>query len=87
MVPGGMSVIGDWTCLKTMASEDSEGCVRLYPGHKVDAADLADYLHCEPALVETALDVFGKLQWITVEDGVIRVPGFGKAGLSEAELA
>ena len=86
-VPDGLAVIGAWKCMEALAAADPEGCVRLCPGHSADVPALADYFRCDPAVVEKALEIFGKLQWLTAEDGLIRVPGYGRAGLSEEELA
>ena len=86
-VPDGLAVIGAWKCMETLAAGDPEGCVRLSPNQPMDARALAGFFRCDPAVVETALEIFGKLQLLTVEDGLIRVPGYGKAGLSEEELA
>ena len=86
-VPDGLAVIGAWKCMEALAAGDPEGCVRLSPDQPMDARALAGFFRCDPAVVETALDIFGRLQLLTVEDGLIRVPGCGKAGLSEEELA
>ena len=86
-VPDGFAVIGVWKCMEALAAEDPEGCVRLSPDQPMDASAVARFFRCDPAVVETALEIFGKLQRLTVEDGLIRVSGFGKAGLSEKELA
>ena len=85
--PDGLAVIGAWKSMEALAAEDPEGCVRLFPGHSMDVPALADYFRCDPAVVEKTLEIFRKMQWLTVEDGQIRVPGHGKAELGEEEAA
>lgn len=36
-----LSILGAWNCMKTLAREDPEGCVRLMPGLSMDIAALA----------------------------------------------
>ena len=35
-----LSILGAWNCMKTLAREDPEGCVRLMPGLSMDMAAL-----------------------------------------------
>ena len=35
-----LSILGAWNCMKTLAREDPEGCVRLMPGLSMDIAAL-----------------------------------------------
>lgn len=39
--PEGVAILGAWDCMKTLAQEDPEGCVRLMPGLSMDIAALA----------------------------------------------
>ena len=69
-----LSILGAWNCMKTLAREDPEGCVRLMPGLPMDTAALAGFLRCPEALVEKTVSVFAKLRRLTVKDGLIRLP-------------
>ena len=69
-----LSILGAWNCMKTLAREDPEGCVRLMPGLSMDMAALAGFLRCPEALVKKTVSVFAKLRWLTVKDGLIRLP-------------
>lgn len=73
--PDGVAMIGAWDCMKTLAKSDPEGCVRLSPGLPMDIPALADYLHCSVDIVNKTLELFGQMQWLTVKDGLIRIPG------------
>ncbi len=73
-----LSILGAWNCMKTLAREDPEGCVRLMPGLPMDTAALAGFLHCPEALVEKTVSVFAKLRRLTVKDGLIRLPALGE---------
>ena len=68
-----LSILGAWDCMKTLAQEDPEGCVRLMPGLSMDMAALAGFLRCPEALVEKTVSIFAKLRRLTVKDGVIRL--------------
>ena len=39
--PDGVAILSAWGCMKTLAREDPEGCVRLTPGLSMDIAALA----------------------------------------------
>lgn len=71
--PEGVAILGAWDCMKTLAQEDPEGCVRLMPGLSMDMAALAGFLRCPEALVEKTVSIFAKLRRLTVKDGVIRL--------------
>ena len=73
-----LSILGAWNCMKTLAREDPEGCVRLMPGLSMDMAALAGFLRCPEALVEKTVSVFAKLRRLTVKDGLIRLPALGE---------
>ena len=73
-----LSILGAWNCMKTLAREDPEGCVRLMPGLSMDMAALAGFLRCPEALVKKTVSVFAKLRWLTVKDGLIRLPALGE---------
>ena len=73
MEPDGAAVIGVWNGMQTMAGEDPEGCVRLNPGQPMDVRVLAGFFRCTVAVVEKVIEIFGKLQWLTVEGGLIRI--------------
>lgn len=73
--PDGVAMIGAWDCMKTLATSDPEGCVRLSPSLPMDIPALADYLHCSIDIVNKTLELFGQMQWLTVKDGLIRIPG------------
>ncbi len=45
--PDGISMIGVWNGMKTLASADPEGCVRLNPGLPMDSAQ--HWLPCSTA--------------------------------------
>ena len=72
-----LSILGAWNCMKTLAREDPEGCVRLMPGLSMDMAALAGFLRCPEALVEKTVSVFAKLRRLTVKDGLIRLQALG----------
>ena len=76
--PDGIAILGAWNCMKTLAREDPEGCVRLMPGLSMDMAALAGFLRCPEALVEKTVSVFAKLRRLTVKDGLIRLPALGE---------
>ncbi len=76
--PDGIAILGAWNCMKTLAREDPEGCVRLMPGLSMDTAALAGFLRCPEALVEKTVSVFAKLRRLTVKDGLIRLPALGE---------
>ena len=73
-----LSILGAWNCMKTLAREDPEGCVRLMPGLSMDMAALAGFLRCPEALVKKTVSVFAKLRRLTVKDGLIRLPALGE---------
>lgn len=73
-----LSILGAWNCMKTLAREDPEGCVRLMPGLSMDMVALAGFLRCPEALVEKTVSVFAKLRRLTVKDGLIRLPALGE---------
>ena len=73
-----LSILGAWNCMKTLAREDPEGCVRLMPGLSMDMSALAGFLRCPEALVEKTVSVFAKLRRLTVKDGLIRLPALGE---------
>ena len=73
-----LSILGAWNCMKTLAREDPEGCVRLMPGLSMDMAALAGFLRCPEALVEKTVSVFAKLRRLTVKDGLIRLQALGE---------
>lgn len=73
-----LSILGAWNCMKTLAREDPEGCVRLMPGLSMDMAVLAGFLRCPEALVKKTVSVFAKLRRLTVKDGLIRLPALGE---------
>ena len=73
-----LSILGAWNCMKTLAREDPEGCVRLMPGLSMDMAALAGFLRCPEALVKKTVSVFAKLRRLTVKDGLIRLPDLGE---------
>ena len=73
-----LSILGAWNCMKTLAREDPEGCVRLMPGLSMDTTALAGFLRCPEALVEKTVSVFAKLRRLTVKDGLIRLPALGE---------
>ena len=58
--PDGIAILGAWNCMKTLAREDPEGCVRLMPGLSMDMAALAGFLRCPEALVKKTVSVFAK---------------------------
>ena len=76
--PDGIAILGAWNCMKTLAREDPEGCVRLMPGLSMDMAALAGFLRCPEALVKKTVSVFAKLRRLTVKDGLIRLPALGE---------
>ncbi len=76
--PDGIAILGAWNCMKTLAREDPEGCVRLMPGLSMDMAALAGFLRCPEALVEKTVSVFAKLRRLTVKDGLIRLQALGE---------
>ena len=76
--PDGIAILGAWNCMKTLAREDPEGCVRLMPGLSMDMSALAGFLRCPEALVEKTVSVFAKLRRLTVKDGLIRLPALGE---------
>jgi hypothetical protein len=76
--PDGIAILGAWNCMKTLAREDPEGCVRLMPGLSMDIAALAGFLRCPEALVKKTVSVFAKLRRLTVKDGLIRLPALGE---------
>ena len=73
--PDGISMIGVWNGMKTLASADPEGCVRLNPGLPMDSAALASLFHCSVGIVEKTIAVFDKIHCLSVEDGLIRITG------------
>lgn len=73
-----LSILGAWNCMKTLAREDPEGCVRLMPGLSMDMSALAGFLRCPEAIVEKTVSVFAKLRRLTVKDGLIRLPALGE---------
>ena len=73
-----LSILGAWNCMKTLAREDPEGCVRLMPGLSMDMSALAGFLRCPEALVKKTVSVFAKLRRLTVKDGLIRLPALGE---------
>ena len=76
--PEGVTIIGAWNTMETLAREDPEGCVRLSPGLPMDNTALAGFFHCTVAVVEKTIEVFEKLKRITVKDGLIKVLGYGE---------
>ena len=76
--PDGVAILSAWGCMKTLAREDPEGCVRLMPGLSMDMAALAGFLRCPEALVEKTVSVFAKLRRLTVKDGLIRLQALGE---------
>ena len=76
--PDGIAILGAWNCMKTLAREDPEGCVRLMPGLSMDMSALAGFLRCPEALVEKTVSVFAKLRRLTVKDGLIRLQALGE---------
>ena len=76
--PDGIAILGAWNCMKTLAREDPDGCVRLMPGLSMDMSALAGFLRCPEALVEKTVSVFAKLRRLTVKDGLIRLPALGE---------
>ena len=77
--PDGISMIGVWNGMKTLASADPEGCVRLNPGLPMDSAALASLFHCAVGIVEKTIAVFDKIHCLSVEDGLIRITGYGNS--------
>ena len=77
--PDGISMIGVWNGMKTLASADPEGCVRLNPGLPMDSAALASLFHCAVGIVEKTIAVFDKIHCLSVEDGLIRITGCGNS--------
>ena len=71
--PDGLAVIGMWNGMKTMAGEDPDGCVRLNPNLPMDIPALAAFFHCTVSIVEKTVELFGKLNRLTVKDGLIRI--------------
>ncbi|MBQ8701045.1 MAG: phage replisome organizer N-terminal domain-containing protein [Acidaminococcaceae bacterium] len=77
--PDGISMIGVWNGMKTLASADPEGCVRLNPSLPMDSAALASLFHCAVGIVEKTIAVFDKIHCLSVEDGLIRITGCGNS--------
>ncbi|MDY6291647.1 MAG: phage replisome organizer N-terminal domain-containing protein [Succiniclasticum sp.] len=77
--PDGISMIGVWNGMKTLASADPEGCVRLNPGLPMDSAALASLFHCAVGIVEKTIAVFDKIHCLSVTDGLIRITGCGNS--------
>ena len=77
--PDGISMIGVWNGMKTLASANPEGCVRLNPGLPMDSAALASLFHCAVGIVEKTIAVFDKIHCLSVEDGLIRITGCGNS--------
>ena len=71
----GISIIGAWDCMKTLAKADPDGCVRLCPGLPMDIAALAAFFHCSVAIVEKTVEVFTTLGRLSVKDGLLRIAG------------
>ena len=71
--PDGVAILGAWNVMEMMAREDPEGCVRLHPGVPMGIPALAEFFHCAVGIVEKAVDIFGKLNRLTVKDGLIRI--------------
>ena len=86
--PDGISMIGVWNGMKTLASADPEGCVRLNPGLPMDSAALASLFHCAVGIVEKTIAVFDKIHCLSVTDGLIRITGCGNSnGVSRNAVA
>ncbi|MBR1494730.1 MAG: phage replisome organizer N-terminal domain-containing protein [Acidaminococcaceae bacterium] len=77
--PDGISMIGVWNGMKTLASADPEGCVRLNPGLPMDNEALASLFHCAVGIVEKTVAVFDKIHCLSVTDGLIRITGCGNS--------
>ena len=73
--PDGISIIGAWDCMKTLAKADPDDCVRLCPGLPMDSAALAAFFHCSVAIVEKTVEVFTTLGRLSVKDGLLRIAG------------
>jgi len=86
--PDGISMIGVWNGMKTLASADPEGCVRLNPGLPMDSAALASLFHCAVGIVEKTIAVFDKIHCLSVTNGLIRITGCGNSnGVSKNAVA
>ncbi|MBQ5343819.1 MAG: phage replisome organizer N-terminal domain-containing protein [Acidaminococcaceae bacterium] len=77
--PDGISMIGVWNGMKTLACADPEGCVRLNPGLPMDSEALASLFHCAVGIVEKTIAVFDKIHCLSVTDGLIRITGCGNS--------
>ena len=77
--PDGISMIGVWNGMKTLACADPEGCVRLNPGLPMDSEALASLFHCAVGIVEKTIAVFDKIHCLSVTGGLIRITGCGNS--------
>ena len=69
----GLPILGAWTGMEALARMDPEGCVRLNPNLPMDIPALAAFFHCTVSIVEKTVELFGKLNRLTVKDGLIRI--------------
>ena len=70
-----LAILGVWKGMETLAQEDPDGCVRLFPDLPMDNTALAAFFHCTETIVAKTVDVFKTLGRLTVKDGLIKITG------------